>query len=335
MATTGYATLSDLAHFEGWDEPVSQIIEMQTQINKILQDMIFGPATDGGMLETVVRTALPTVAWRMLNKGIQPDKSGTKNQTFTCGAMEALAKVDEKLLEKNGGIGSERAEKWRLGENQAYLQAMNNKTATTLFYGDERVNPAGFTGFGAYLYSLNPAKCSAYQQIIDAGGTGNNLTSMWFVWWDQTTVHGFFPEGTTGGWKYRDNGRVKAYDNQTPPGEFYAYESQYNWDIGLAVRDYRYVVRIANIDMTNATIMAGLINIMMAGYGQIWDPEFGKGAIYANRKLLIALNQQAQTSTNRAIDIAVVDGKPVTSFWGVPVRRVDAITSTESQITVA
>lgn len=331
MSVTGFATLQDLAKFNSWDGTVSRIIEGQTQVNKILEDMIFGEATDGSVLETVLRTSLPSVAWRLINKGVTPDKSGTRNQTFTTGGVEALAKVDERMLEKHGGVDSPKANNWRLGENQAYLQAMNNKMATTLFYGDERTTPAGFTGLNAYLYSLTNSKCSASAQIVDAGATGSNLTSMYFVFWDQNTIHGFYPEGTTGGFKYRDNGRVKSYDNNN--GEFYAYESQYNWDLGLAVRDTRYVARIANVDVNNTTCMTNLFSNMMEAYGRIWDPSVGKGAIYANRQVITQLNKQANTGTNRAVDISIIDGKPVTSFWGLPVHRVDALINAESQVT--
>ena len=74
---------------------------------------------------------------------------------------------------------------------------MNQEMATTLFYGDEKINPAGFTGLGAYFYSKTNQEDIWADQIIDCGGTGDNLTSVWFVGFGEQQVYGLFPEGDT------------------------------------------------------------------------------------------------------------------------------------------
>ncbi|MEG2255143.1 MAG: hypothetical protein RSC33_07440, partial [Vagococcus sp.] len=274
-----------------------------------------------------VRTALPPVAWRMINRGTKPGKSQTKQLTFTCGEMEALAQLDEKLCRANGNSAQ-----WRLSENKAYQQSMNKTMATTTFYGDEKVNPAGFTGFGAYYYSLTDADVDAVyrEHIIDGGGTGNKLTSMWIVGWGNDTVHGIFEEGDTAGFKYRDNGRVPVIDANG--GKFYAYESQYNWSMGIAVRDPRYIVRIANIDLSDTTATQKLLENMIKGYNLIEDPNNCKLAIYCNRQTMTLIDLLAQAKTNVNLTIDTFNGKKQTHFWGAPFRRSDAILTTESAI---
>ncbi|MDT8902189.1 major capsid protein [Anaeroselena agilis] len=330
MATTNFATYQDFATRQGFDKTIQKIIEMQSQTNRILDDMIVTEANEKSAHMTTVRTKLPEVAWRMINRGVTPGISGTSQITFTSGGMEALAKVDERLLEKNGGVNSERGNEWRLGENQAHQQAMNKEMALTLFYGDEKINPAKFTGLGAYYYSPDIAKCEAAEYVIDCGGAGNALTSIYIVVWGQNQIHGFYPEGTPAGFRYRDNGRVKAYDDQNK--EFWAYESQYNWDLGLSVRDYRYGVRLCNIDL--ATITAdNFINYLIDAYNRVEDIDAGKAAIYLNRKAMTKIDQLAQNKANVNLTIDTFAGKKITHFWGVPFRRCDAILNTESELT--
>ena len=45
----------------------------------------------------------------------------------------------------------------------------------------------------------------------------------------------------------------------------HGYRSHYNWDNGLALRDWRYVVRIANIDVSDldATTPVDIVKLMI------------------------------------------------------------------------
>jgi hypothetical protein len=327
--TAMFATYADFAAQDGFDPTTRKIIEYQAKTNKILEDMLVTEANEQTRCVSTVRTKLPEVAWRMLNRGTKPGKSESTQISFTSGGMEAFAKVDERMLKLYGGIGSEKANNWRLGENSAYQQAMNNQMAATVFYGDEKLSPAGFTGLGAYYYSTDIEECSAADYVIDAGGTGNNLTSMYFVVWGQNQIHGFYPQGTKLGFEYRDNGRQKAFDENG--GELYVYESQYNWDLGVAVRDYRYGVRICNLDL--ATITADdLVDHIIDAYNRLEDPDAGKAAIYLNRRAMTRIDQLAAKKANVNLTIDSFGGKKLTHFWGLPFRRSDGILMNEGQI---
>ena len=315
-------TITDIGIQQGADALYKNIIEFQKETNPILEELVLQNCNSGTVHKSTVRTALPEVAWRMLNKGVSPSKSGRGQQSFTCGQMMALAQLDEDEVVLNGG------DEYRLSENRAFQIQMNNVMAKTLFYGDEKVNPAGFTGLGAYYYSTNKAKCKAADYVLSAGGTGSALTSLWFVFWDTTTIHGIFPQNTTAGFEYRDNGRVKVRDDEGK--EYYALESQYKWYLGLAVKDYRYAVRVADIDTTAAN--ANFISLLIDAYNRIDNPSLGKGAIYCNRKVKTLLDQLAQSKTNVNLTVETYAGKPTTQFWGVPVRVSDAILNTESAL---
>ena len=329
MPTMNYVrgTVSDLMLSAGYSETDKKIIEMQKQTNQILEDILLVQCNNKTVHKSPVRTALPDVAWRMLNRGVPKAKSGRKIETFTCGALETHAEVDEKEL-IYGEPGSEANSQYRLDEGKAFQISMNNKMASTLFYGDEKINPAGFTGLGAYYYSLDKDKCSAADYIIDAGGKGNNLTSIYMMVWDSGTIHGLFPEGTSAGFKYKDNGRVQLLDDKKD--SYWGYQSQYNWDLGLAVRDHRYCVRIANIDLTKPN--ADFLNLLIDAYGRIEDIGAGKAAIYTNRSVHTLINKLAANKANLALSLKEYNGKHIPEFWGIPIRRVDAILNTEEQI---
>jgi hypothetical protein len=163
---------------------------------------------------------------------------------------------------------------------------------------------------------------------LDAGGTGNSLTSLYFVVWGQSTVHGIFPEGTVAGFEYRDNGRVKVVDEEG--GEFYALESQYKWYLGLAVKDYRYAVRVANIDTT--AVNADFLKTLIRAYNRLENVGAGKAAIYCNRNTKTLLDILAQDKANVHLSVETYAGKPTTQFWGVPVRVSDGILNTEARV---
>lgn len=321
-------TLSDLILNSGWSERDKQVVEMFKQRNDILEDLIMVQCNSKTVHKANVRMAVPDIAWRMMNRGIKASKGGKKQITFTCGAVESHSEVDEREL-IYGEPGSESNSQYRLDESAVHRIAMANKMATTLFYGDEKVNPAGFTGLGAYYYSLDKTKCAAADYVIDAGGTGTNLTSLYLVVWDPTTIHGIFPEGTKAGFEYRDNGRIQIVDAENG-GTYWGYQSQYNWDFGVAVRDYRYGVRIANIDVTKAN--EGFLDLLIEAYNRIEGFE-GKAAIYGNRSVKTLIDKLASNKSNLCLKVEEYHGKPTTQFWGIPIRRVDAILNTEERVT--
>lgn len=321
-------TLQDWAARMGEQNQLAmqKVIELQSKTNRILDVLPFKQCNEKTREVALMRAELPDVAWRLINKGTKPAKSKSKTVSFTCGGMEALAQIDERLMQINGNSNA-----WRMSENAAFQESMNQKMATTLFYGDEKVNPAGFTGLSAYYYSKKQDKLWA-DQIIDAGGTGNNLTSLWIACLSADTVYGIFPDGTSAGFKYRDNGRVALTD--ADGAKYYGFESQYNWDMGLAVRDPRYVVRVANIDTKKltGTDTDAFVENMIRAYNQIENPDKGTMAIFANRQLQTYFDIAAAKKTNVRLTIDEFGGKKITHFWGVPILRCDAILNTESQI---
>lgn len=332
-------TLADLVDRLGPDgRTIAPIVEVLNETNEMLDDISFVQANNKWSHQTTVRSGLPTVTWRKLNYGVQPSKSQTKKITDSCGMLEAFAVVDKKLAEING-----MRESWRTSENAAFLEAMNQEVQRALLFGDSSVDPEKIMGLAPRFNTLSLNKAATAANVIDAGGTGSKLTSIWLVCWSPETVHCIYPEGSTAGLKEEDYGDEPAVDPDG--GEYRVLKTHYEWDLGLTVRDWRYVVRIANIDVTKLTKdpdaaeekQAGsggpdLIDLMTEAIERLPDVRKGRAAFYCNRTISTFLRKQRRYAKNVNITQEEVAGKKVTAFDGIPVRRVDALTPSETQV---
>ena len=193
MATlaSNVLTLADFAKRVDPDGKVPSIVELLSQSNEILQDTLWMEGNLPTGHRTTVRTGLPTVAWRLLNQGVQPPKSTTAQVDEQCGMLEAWSEVDKDLAMLNGNTAA-----FRLSEAQAFIEAMNQEMASTLFYGNAGLGPEEFTGL-AIRYS--DVAATNGQNILDAGGSGSDNASIWLVAWGAQTVHGIFPKGSKAG----------------------------------------------------------------------------------------------------------------------------------------
>lgn len=323
---------------------IATIIELLSQTNECMLDMLVveGNLTTGH--KTTVRTGLPSATWRLLNYGVALSKSTTAQIVDTCGNLEAESQIDVDIAKLNGTQSS-----FRLSENMAFIEALNQQMASTLFYGNTGINPERFMGFSPRYNTLNSATAQTAVNVIDAGGTGSDLTSIWIVTWGPNTVHGIFPKGTSAGLQHEDMGRWRVLDSNQNP--YWALVDHYKWNLGLTVRDWRYVVRIANIDVSDlATVnAANLINAIIRGLRRLpttpvsaspvqtsdspsVQGPMGKTVIYANRTVSTYLDIQATNKTNVLLSLGEFDGRPVTKFRGIPVRTVDALLNNETRV---
>jgi hypothetical protein len=147
--STSALTLADWAKRLDPDGKVPTVVELLSQTNDILIDMLFVEGNLPTGHRTTVRTGLPTVAWRLLNQGTTPGKSTTAQIDEQAGMLEAWSEVDEELAKLNGNTAS-----FRLSEAQAFIEAMNQEMAQTLFYGNSGLAPEEFTGLRPAISSL-------------------------------------------------------------------------------------------------------------------------------------------------------------------------------------
>ena len=323
---------------------VATIIELLSQTNEILDDMLVVEGNLPTGHKTTVRTGLPQATWRLLNTGVPNAKSTTSQIVDTCGNLETYAVIDKDIADLNGNTAE-----FRLSEVVTFLQGMSQQIATTLIYGNQFVNPERFTGFATRFPTKNTTNSQTAANVLDGGGTSNTNTSIWLVTWGDQTCHATFPKGKITGLQHRDMGEWPVQD--TAGNTYQAYRDHFKWEIGLVLRDWRYVARIANIDVTQLTGVsaANLINLLVrALYRLPTAPaqataiqtsdtpavraNMGRVSIYCNRVVRTYLDLQAMNKTNVLLRLEEFQGKVITTFRGIPVRTCDAITSSELQV---
>jgi len=321
-------TLADWAKRLDPNGKVPSIVELLAQTNELLMDMqwIEGNLPTGH--RTTVRTGLPTVAWRLLNQGIQPSKSTTAQIDEACGMLEAWSEVDKDLAMLNGNTSA-----FRLSEAQAFIEAMNQEMASTVFYGNSGVAPEEFTGLSV-RYSDPTA--SNGSNVIDAAGAGSDNSSIWLVTWGGQTVHGIFPKGSKAGLIHEDMGEVTVETTAGIAGtRMRAYQDRWQWKCGIALKDWRYVCRVGSIDIS--LLQAGSVDIidyMIKAIHRIPNLRLGRPVFYMNRTVFQELDllRRSDVISGGGLTFANVDGVIQYSFRGIPVRVCDALTELEALV---
>ena len=284
----------------------------------------------GSSARSTIRTGLPGVTWRKLYGGVQPTKSTTAQVTDSCGMLEAYAEIDKALADLNGNTAA-----FRMTEDRAFLEAMNQQMATTLIYGNEGTQPEAFTGLAPRFNAKSGAVNG--ENVILGDGVGTDNTSIWLVCWGPNTVHGIYPKGSTAGFYMEDKGQVTVENIDGSNGRMEAYRTHYRWDLGLVVRDWRYVVRIANIDKSaltkNAASGSDLIDLMAQACELIPSAGMGNMAFYGSRLIRSFLRRQITNKVAAStLTMEEVSGRKVVAFDGIPFRRLDALAADEALV---
>lgn len=319
-------TLADHAKRMDPNGKHARLCNLLSQTNEVLSDMTWreGNLTTGH--RSTIVTGLPGNSWSKLYKGTPPTKGRTAQVDETTGKLEARSHVDERLLDLTSDKNELRMEEARL-----HLESMNQTMASSIFYGDATLSPETFNGLSM---RYNDLSANNAQNIIDAGGTSTDNTSMWMVCWSNQTVSGIFPKETQAGLVQRDLGVEDVNDEDGNP--YRAAREHFSWDAGVLVRDWRYAVRIANIDISDLTENSGsqakLIQLMIKALHRIPNLQMGRCAFYANRTVHEMLDIQANEKSNVLLNMREFDGMWVPAFRGVPIRKVDALLETEDRV---
>ena len=338
MATlsTSNLTLADWAKRSDPDGRVPIVAELLSQSNEILDDCVFKEGNLPTGERVVIRTGLPGVYWRALNQGIPSTKSTTAQIDEACGILEARSEVDKDLAMLNGNTAQ-----FRLSEDTAFLEAMNQTQAETLFYGNPGTDPKKFLGLAPRYGDLSADNAV---NIMNAGGSGSDNSSVYLVVWGDNTVYCPFPKGSKAGLTHEDLGEQTVYNSDGT--RLQAFATRYQWKNGLVVKDWRYVVRICNIDISDLLAGSGtqaasagtaLIKLMARALYRIPNMAMGRAAFYMNRTVHSGLSIAALDKSQSVL--AIQEGlsqfgsaQSYLSFLGVPLRRVDALLNTEAAV---
>lgn len=324
-------TLLDWAKERDPDGAASVIAEVLSQTNGMLEDMMFMEGNLPTGHRTTIRTGLPTVYWRLINQGVPTSKATSAQVDEAIGLLEAWSECDVELAELGGDVAA-----YRMNEAIAFIEAMNQEAAQTIIYGNGSISVEEFTGLSP-RYSDSTAGNG--KNIIKAGGAGADNTSIWLIAWGGQTAHGIFPKGSKAGLQHEDLGKETAEVTTGLGGSrLRVYRDRYVWKLGLALRDWRYAVRIANIDVSdliaNGGSAAKLIELMIKALHRLPNLNMGRPVFYMNRTVFEMLDIQRldKVGAGGGITYKDVDGKAIYSFRGITIKIVDAILNTEAAV---
>jgi hypothetical protein len=338
MATIGNTFLSLIDMYKGTGGSCAQIgevIEVLRQLNPLMEDAVTAEANMGTFHRHTIRTGLPNVSWGMLYQGIPQSKSSTQQVDDTTGFVEGLSTVDTRLLDISPNPAAV-----RLSEGRAYLEAMAQEVQRGFFYHDTTTTPERFKGLAARYGKLGGG--GAGNQIINAGGVGSDNTSIWFVTHGDSYTTLIHPKGTQAGVTREDKGEQRVTDTS---GVYYVKEELFRQHIGVAVRDWRFNARIANIDVSD--VQAGLVDLyrfMRKASYKLQNRRVakmngdvaaqGRTVIYMNRDMIEALDALGTNSSNGALMLKPMEleGKEVLSYRGLPIRETDALINAEALV---
>lgn len=343
MATLGqkFVGIVDVLKQRNPDGTAADVIELLMAQNEILDDAIAVECNGGEKHRHSIRTGLPDVSWGALYQGIEQSKSSIQQVEDSTGFVEGLSTVDQRLLD----LYPQNQAQVRMNEAAAYLESMSQEVATGLFYHDTATSPEKIKGLSARYNTIGGG--GAGNNIIDAGGTGSDNTSIWFVTWGERYTSLLYPQGSEAGIMREDKGSQRVLDGNNNP--YYVQEELFRWHLGVSVKDWRFNARIANIDVSD--LRAGSVDLFnwlrkawyTANCGKVRRVAIGgvaepvTQAIYCNRDVkeaLDALSTNSGTTDNHIhLRPKEIEGEEVLAYRGIPIRECEAIVNTESQVT--
>ncbi len=291
------------------------IVEIMTKENAILQDIPFIEANGGYYHKDTKRTFVPKGQKRRFDEGVGKSSSKTEPVTFPIAMYESYSEVDKAKCD-----GNPSPKQFRMDEANAHIEGMSQTFADAIFYGNHAFDPDECDGLATICNKLGGT-------VIDAGGTGSKLTSVYIVQWDRASARGIYPRGSkTAGVTHDDLGEVTLTDEEGK--QYQGYRDHFQCHFGLGITDKRRVARIANIPTDgsmkdlNKLIIKALHRMKQSGTNAV---------IYGNATAFEYLDIEALNKATVGLTDAF--GRPVVQFrLGNPIRLCEAILDTEEQV---
>lgn len=346
-ATGAWPTLVDLASRLDPEGNIPVIAEMLSQANEMNEDLPWIAANEKTGHEFVFRTSIPAGTWRQYNQGVPYSKSTTAKARVGLGMLDDYSQVDRRLAEHSGTPDA-----FRASEDAAFLEGMSQTIAQTFIYGNTTTNPAQFMGLAPFYNTINTATAQNAANVLDGGGTGSSNSSLWLVGWGPDSIFGLFPRGSQAGLSMENKGDiVPGFDSVG--NRFEAYTSYFSQQAGLCPKDWRYAVRLANLDTTanglagpNAyDLFAGMAKMVML-FPKLSKSTSGitktdatedtatgvRPVFYANRTVRYWMDVQIIRDKNVLIGMTDYAGMPCESFRNIPVKIVDQLVNNEAAV---
>lgn len=328
--SSNYDTLLDHAKQFGPDGNIADYVEALAQDNEIVADMPYVEANKMTSHQYTVEVGLPTVYWKLLGQGVLASNGQFAQIEDACAMLESWAIVEKELADLGG-----QPARYRMNKAKQHLSSMGIELAQTMFYGAAS-SPEEFIGLSPRYSSTSAVNGS---NVISAGGAGSDNASIWLLGLGEQKIHGIFAKGTKAGIDRVDHGeQIEQNWGSVTGAQAVVYKEQFKVKTGIAVADWRFGVRIPNIDISNLVAKSSAADLMELMIKAIYRiPNGGAGArlkFYMNRTCQEFLDIQGRDAViaGGGISFDNVGGKRMMNFRGVPIGRCDALLESEAAV---
>ena len=323
-------TLLDLAALKGTDTTEGILDIVQTLVPEI--GIIPGRTIAGNGFMLPVKTGRPGAGFRKANAGKALDgKSSYDKYPVNCYIASMQLEVDARIADAHPfGRDAFLAE-----EMDGGARTLAENLGEQIYYGTS-ADDEGFLGYREFLTDENGAVLDSL--VLDAGGTGDNLTSVYLT--NIGGAHGIK-------WVYGGNGSFndqeawKSEKLRDANGNAYpGYGNALDFWIGLQLSPNS-VVRIANVDTTEDESATGqLTDELIARAVKRFPRGFRPNQIFMNKdaKFVLQKNRSATMSNGNAKVIGDVQGSErgtwapePTSSSNLPLVETDCLLTGEEQ----
>jgi hypothetical protein len=342
-----FLTLADVGRLLDPDGMIADMAELLSQCNEFIEDLPMVEANGLTSHVTTVRTSLPKGTYIRYYQGTPYSKSNAAQVEFGMSLLRDYSQVDKELAKLGGNLKALREK-----EDVAHIEGLSQQQSTTGIYGNSWTTPEQFTGLSPYFNTVLTSTAQNAVNVFDCGGTGNSNASVWMVGLGDSSCYGIYPKGSKGGLVFEDKGDVvPGFDSSN--FRFEAETSLFQWQMGLVIEDWRYIIRLCNIDTTTAGLLGptppdlfailsrAIVRLPTAGRTQSGitktaAPDQQSPSIrlkmYVDRTVRAAMDVQAIRDKNVLLSPRDYAGMPIVNFRNIPIGVQDSMLNTESRV---
>jgi hypothetical protein len=301
--------------------PLRSIAQVLDQVNDAMKIIPTFEANGVNLHKEAETKTEPSGSYTDYNEHVSRVASRTKANEFRLAKLEAFNTPDKNLIDDSPDPQGK-----RMQEATATLKGMMKTVASDLIYGNSASDSKKFTGIAAYVDDTDQSN------VVDGGGTGSDLTSIYVIAPGPDTVFWVHPKGNPSfGVEHEDMGTDIISDASTNTKDLRVYRDYFKFHQGLVVKDRRAVGRYANIESSGSSNIFDEDKLIDLNTQML---EFSDSIFYlVNRTIMAQMWKRVKDKNNVFLDINEAFGKPVITLFGRPVLLHDKIVDTETAVT--
>jgi len=331
MATvaSNQLTFFDAAKLHTSDGKMITVAELFQQQNGLHQDFEWVESDTAAGHLSAQRTSLPDVFDKVANEGVDASKSTVAQILESPQRLEGWSKIEDDVARHGGNIGAKKAD-----QDSAFVEQMIQTWHKRVLYGNGASSPGQIDGI-MKRYGTKAGQAIGKNILLAKTGAGTDYASILLIGHGRSKAYAFYPKGSPAGLEMEDFGR----EHMTVSGkEVVQHSKRFTWAFGLAFDNPYYVVRIANVDLSD--LKGGsppdLILLMQQALSLLPSRKNCRPAFYVSPTVEFWLQRQAYLAVKSGaggLGMMNVAGEEMMAFQGVPINRLEQLSEAETEVT--